>query len=179
MDPGAEQPAEASPASTMDVETLRLAYAEVLARMEVLRQETHRLLAEFAALPLTAGGIITLFFAFRPEDLPGAFPYLYGLTVVPFLLLFWMAFSATESFVPVKVAAKLADEEQLTDQPNSEDYLPHRDWLLKSTTSWRIAAVVGTKYNSQYRLYLQRIRLVFAFLVVYLVAITFAALLAA
>jgi len=62
----------------LDVETLRLTYAEVIKQIDLLAETRGKTYGEFAALPPAAGAILAVFVAFRPEDLPGVFPYLYG-----------------------------------------------------------------------------------------------------
>ena len=146
--------------------------------MELERQAHHRLAAEFAALPTAAGGVITLFFAFRPEELPSVYPYLYGLSLLPFLLLFGMSIYATHQYLPARMEAKIAREQVPSTELNDADYYPVEEWLKSKIIMWRIGAVLNRKRSAEYSLYLGRIRIVFSLLVVYLVLVTVAALLA-
>lgn len=161
-----------------DVETLRRVHAEVDKRMDLMREDRRTLAAEYAALPPSASGIFALFVAFRPDGLPGAFAYLYALTLVPILLIFAMSISGTSDLLAAKTRASIADDIEISSDLSEHDFLPEKKWLEDRIVGFRVAADFNMKLAASYAEHIQRIRRVFGLLVAYLAIVTAAATLA-
>lgn len=160
----------------LDIETLRLAHAEVEKSMDRILEETSKTHAEYAALPTAAGGVITLFIAFRPDDLSDVFPYLYFLGLVPLLLIVYISLVARHNIDSPKVYAEMADQ-KIPNDLLGEDRLDAREWLRARIIGLRTARAAGLVVLANHRRYVRTARVCFAVLVVYLAAVTVAALL--
>jgi hypothetical protein len=75
-----------------DLETLRLVYADLVAERDRLRDARRDVTARLGPIPASAGIIIALFAALGPELEHGATALLFGMALIPFVIV--MAISA-------------------------------------------------------------------------------------
>lgn len=122
-DPNQATTHDVAAAEAADVETLRLAYAEAQTQVELARDERRLMAAEYAALPPSAGAILALFAAFRPEGLPEVSAYLYGLSVIPFLCILGMTVRGTNELWAASTRAEMAKKTKLSNELSPHDLL--------------------------------------------------------
>ena len=165
-------------ADDLDMETLRLTYAEVNKGVDRLHAESARMDAEFAALPPAAGAILAVFIAFRPDDLPGVFPYLYGLALVPFLGILYISVRSRDLLDAPDLRQKVAKEARVSDELEDDARLPAREWLTGRIIGGRAVQWAGLQQTAHFHQYIRGGRILFGALIVFLALVTTAALLA-
>ena len=148
-----------------DLETLRLVYADLINERDRLRDARRSITAQLGPLPASAGLIIGLFAAFGDIE-SGRMTLLYGLALLPFLLVMLVSTLALRR----NPYRKLTKREPQTAE--GDDLLPEEEWLTQRIALERRSYVDLEHDFEEERTSLLRVQVLLGAEVVYLVLIT-------
>jgi hypothetical protein len=132
------EPAASSPGlpefkGTLDLETLKLAYAEAQSDLTTLRQRKESALRAVAAFPASAAVVIGLALTVKPDTEDVIVSVLYALGLVPFVMIVRRSLELTEILLTLKttwerVVAESGEKENV--YIRDEDQLTPETWLV-------------------------------------------------
>jgi hypothetical protein len=126
--------------SAPDVETLKLVYAELQRALESEDERRRSLLRTLATLPASAGAVLALFIAVRPDKASALVSVLYAIGLVPFVLIVLVSLALASPRL-------FADPRSSFYAPNltAEDSLPIGAWLERQiiASRWRLWTAYG------------------------------------
>ena len=165
--------------SPPDLATLRLAYTEMVRRMDITTDRTKHIAAEFSALPPAAGAVLAIFFAALPKEAPMSIRVLVLLGLFTFVIISWMCTRAIRRLEAPELQVQAASQYPVAHELQPDDGLNETEWLRQRVIGWRLGATLGAKRNASYAQHLSTVRYWFFFHVLLLGVITAVALLVA